>query len=295
MTKSRLRAVAPKSIAPSKPKILIYGKPGVGKTWASLDFPSVYYIDTEGGATREHYTDKLKAAGGVYFGVEQGSLDFKEVIEQVKALATESHGFKTLVIDSFTKLYLVACAEAAEKGGDDFGRDRKEANKPTKSLINWLGKLDMNVILICHEKAEWGVDSKGQRAEIGRTFDGYEKLEYELDLCMNIRKQGESRVAHVKKSRLTAFPDGSLMPWSYADFAQRYGKEVMEADSKPIELATPEQLAEFNALLEVIKLAEGQTDKWLTAANANSFVEMDTEKMTKLINHLKEKKNAVSA
>ena len=65
---SKLRAVDPKAASPSKPKILIFGKPGVGKTWTSLDFPSVYYIDTEGGADLNHYTDKLKKAGGVYFG-----------------------------------------------------------------------------------------------------------------------------------------------------------------------------------------------------------------------------------
>ena len=68
---SKLKAIAPKAAEPSKPKMLIYGKPGVGKTWAALDFPSVYYMDTEGGADLEHYTDKLLAAGGMYFGPEQ--------------------------------------------------------------------------------------------------------------------------------------------------------------------------------------------------------------------------------
>ena len=65
-TRSRLKAVAPKAAEPSKPKVLIFGKPGVGKTWQALDFPSVYYIDTEGGADLAHYTDKLERSGGVY-------------------------------------------------------------------------------------------------------------------------------------------------------------------------------------------------------------------------------------
>ena len=70
---SKLKAVAPKAAEPSRPKVLIFGREGIGKTWFSLQFPSVYFIDTEGGANRDHYTDLLEKAGGVYLGPEQGS------------------------------------------------------------------------------------------------------------------------------------------------------------------------------------------------------------------------------
>ena len=132
VTKSRLKAVDPVSAEPSKPKILIYGKPGVGKTWTSLDFPKPYYIDTESGADLAHYTKKLKAAGGAYFGVDQGILDFKEVIEQVKALATETHEYKTLVIDSVSKIFNTAIAAEAERLG---AADQYGASKKPKSLM----------------------------------------------------------------------------------------------------------------------------------------------------------------
>jgi hypothetical protein len=46
---SRLKAIVPKAAVPSKPQMLVYGKPGVGKTWVALDFPGVFYIDTERG------------------------------------------------------------------------------------------------------------------------------------------------------------------------------------------------------------------------------------------------------
>ena len=88
MSKLISKAIKPKSANASKPKILIFGKSGVGKTWASLDFPNTFYIDTEGGANLEHYTDKLAKSGGMYFGVEQGSRDFATVVELVKELAT---------------------------------------------------------------------------------------------------------------------------------------------------------------------------------------------------------------
>ena len=288
-TKSKLKAVEPKSAEPKKPKILIYGKSGVGKTWASLDFPNCYYIDTEGGANLNHYTDKLKNSGGAYMGTDQGSLDFATVIEQVQALATEDHTYKTLVIDSISKLFNTAISDEAERIGDKdaFGASKKPAVAYMRRLINWLSRIDMNVILISHEKTEWGLDGKGQRVEVGSTFDCWDKLEYELDLCLNIIKAGATRNSRVRKSRLTGFPDASVFPWSYADFAKLYGKDVIEKKTEAITLATPEQLKEVERLLSLVKLPEGQEDKWLKQANVEGWGEMETSRIQKAIEHIK--------
>lgn len=289
-TKSRLKAVDPKAAEPSKPKVLIYGKPGVGKTWTSLDFPNVYYIDTEGGADLAHYTDKLKKAGGVYFGPDQGSLDFNSVINEIQALATEEHNFKTVVIDSFTKLFNLAVANEAERLGEKnaFGADKKPAISQTRRLVNWLTKLDMNVVLVCHEKTQWGTDAKGDRAEIGTTFDAWDKLEYELHLCLNILKVGPNRLARVRKSRLLGFPDAETFPWSYDEFAKRYGKDVIERKSEAIKLATPEQVAEINRLLGIVKLpCEEWLEKCLAKANASRIEEFDVTQADKIISTMK--------
>lgn len=287
---SKLGAVDPKAAEPSRPKVTVFGKPGVGKTWGALDFPSVYYIDTEGGADLDHYTDKLKKVGGVYFGREQGSQDFATVIDQVKALATEKHPYKTLVIDSLSKIYNLEVTKEAERLGekDAFGASKRPAVRRSAELIRWLDKLDMNVILICHEKPEW---SKGE--QIGFVPDAHEKLEYELHLCLRVVKEGESRKAYIKKSRLKEFPDASKFDWSYAEFVKKYGKDVMEAQAKQIVLATAEQIKELNDLLEVIKLPEGETEKWLKKANVEKFEEMDTDKIASCIMHLKTKKEGV--
>lgn len=286
---SKLKAVAPKTAEPSKPKILIYGKPGAGKTFNSLDFPACYFIDTEGGALQDHYTDKLAKSGGVYFGPEQGSIDFDTVIEQVQALATEKHSFKTLVIDSISKMFNTAISVEAERLGEKnaFGADKKPAVARMRRLVNWLSRIDMNVILISHEKPEWGQDGKGQRVEIGSTFDCWDKLEYELDLCLNIVKNGPSRIARVRKSRLIAFPDALVFPWSYKDFAGLYGEDVIQKQSTQITLATDEQLKELDKLLSVVKLPDGTESKWLSAAQVDSWSEMSTERIGKAIEHIK--------
>jgi len=288
---SKLKAVDPKQAEPSKPKILIYGKPGVGKTWASLDFPSVYYIDTEGGADLQHYTDKLKASGGMYLGPEQGSLDFETVIGQIQALATEEHGFKTLVIDSISKLYNTAISDEAERLGDKdaFGASKNPAIAHMRRLVSWLTRIDMNVVLIAHEKPEWGVDAKGQRAEIGNTFDAWDKLEYELHLCLNIIKAGPSRNAKIRKSRLIGFPDGETFKWSYKEFADKYGKDIIEKEGKQIILATPDQIKKIKNLVNVVKLPEGQLDKWLTSAGAEKLEEVEQGAAQKIIDHINNK------
>ena len=291
---SRLKAVAPKAAEPSKPKMLLFGKPGIGKTWFSLDFPACYYIDTEGGAKEARYIEKLEASGGVYFGPEHGSTSFDEVLGQIKALATEDHPYRTVVIDSISKLFALEIAREAERLTDagkknEFGADTKPAVSYMRQLVSWLTRLDMNAILIAHHKAEWGRDKSGERVVIGDTFDCWDKLEYELDLALHITKQGATRLARVKKSRLGPFPEADAFQLTYDEFATRYGREVIEGAVHTLTLATPEQVAEVNRLLGIVKLEEGKIEKWFNAANVSSWDEMDADKIGKVIDHLKER------
>lgn len=292
---SKLLAVSPEAVEPKKPKILIYGPPGVGKTWTSLDFPSVYYIDTEGGADLTHYRDKLLKAGGMYFGPDQGSLDFDTVIGQVEALATEEHHYKTVVIDSITKLFNTAITDEQTRLGDKdaFGASKKGPVRQMARLTRWLNRADMNAVVIAHQKDMWGKDEKGNREVVGMTFDAHDKLEYDLHLIMRISQLGSGanakRFANVGKSRLTGFPSGEKFDWSYASFAERYGKDVIEKAAVPVVLASAEEVAEVTHLLTVVKLPEGTTEKWLTKAGAESFGEMSSETIQACIAHLKGK------
>lgn len=289
--KTRLKGKDPKSAEPSKPKILIFGLPGVGKTWTAMDFPGVYYIDTEGGADLSHYTDKLKASGGVYMGPEDGALDFDVIIDQIKALASEKHPHRTLVIDSISKVFNVCVTNEAERLGDKdaYGASKKPAIAQMRRLVNWVERIDMNVIFIAHEKADWGLDIHGARNQIGVTFDCWEKLEYELHLVLQIVRRGDSRVAMVRKSRLEGFPDKSSFPWSYQEFAQRYGRMIVEAPVVSIALATVEQLEMVNHLVDVVRVSDEDKEKWFTKAGVASFAEMDSGTIDKVIEFLKKK------
>ena len=67
-------------------------------------------------------------------------------------------------------------------------------------------------------------------------------------------KERQHALSEVGKSRLLGFSEGSSFPWSYGQFAQRYGRDVIEQGSVPIVFATPAQIADVKRVLEIVKL-----------------------------------------
>lgn len=281
-----LKAKQPVDVKPTKPKFMISGESGVGKTFFALDFPKPYLIDSEGGATRAQYQEKLKKSGGSYFGKEEGSQDFKAVIEEVKQLCTTKHEYKTLIIDSFTYLYMLEASEAEAKGGSDFGRDKKMANIPTRQLISVLERCDLNIILVCHSKTKW--ERRGKDIiDTGSTFDGYDKLEYILDLWVEIQKGGKT--FQVKKSRVQSLIQGYSYPLSYEKFAELYGKETVERESVPVTLANSAQLTQLGSLIEALNIPEEQIEKNLKKFNAETWAELTESDIQIVIESLQKK------
>lgn len=275
-----LRGVKPEAIE-KRLKALFYGSAGVGKTTAAISFPKVYLIDTEKGSENDQYTKILQKNGGVVFQTS----DFNELMTEVKALLTEKHEYKTLVIDPLTTLYNDLLDKSAIKNGTDFGRHYSEANKQIKHLLNLLLRLDMNVIITSHAKNEYGQNM----SVLGQTFDCYKKLDYLFDLVFEIQKRGKDRVALVKKSRIETFPDTEHFPFSYEEIAKRYGRDVLERDAIAQELADVAQVKEIIRLIDLIKVPEEIYQKWLDKASSEKWEEMPKEAIQKCIDHLQSK------
>lgn len=278
-----LLATKPKKVKPRKPRILVLGEAGVGKTWAALEWDRPYYIDCEGGATQPHYQDRLSEVGAAYLGVDEGASDFETVLGQIQALSSTRHEYNTLIIDSYTKLFnqcVAAEGHRMERSGEKiaFGNDKKKAVKLSRQMVTHFETLDMNVLLICHQKPKWENDK-----QVGYTFDGWDKIEYELDLSLHITKQGKARKAKVHKSRLEKFPPGAVVDWHFATFADALGADLLTADSAPIELATPEQVHEAHLLANDIKLAPDRLASWWEAAGVETWAEMERGKIQKCI------------
>ena len=285
-----LKAQKPVEQTQGKAKICVFGKSGIGKTWFSLDFPLVYYFDTESGADKAHYQKKLADSGGVYFGVREGSLDFPTVIAEFKELAKGGHPYKTVAIGSITKLWQVAIANEQERLGtkDQFGASKKPAIQYMRQLVNWIHRIDMNVVFEAHEIAEWAMVGS-ERQEVGQIPDVWDKLPYELDLVLRIVRSGDKRIFQTKKSRLLGFPETQTFPAEFGEFAQRYGVDYINGDCSPINLATPDQIAQILELLSLIRLDEKEIEKILSKARATTWADLSTADADKTIKWLKGK------
>jgi hypothetical protein len=151
----------------------------------------------------------------------------------------------------------------------------------------------MNAIFICHQKDEWGKDEKGNQSVIGATFDCWEKLAFELHLLIRLSKIGAGenakRYMHIGKSRLTGFPEGSRFEWSYEEFAERYGRDIIEKAAKPIVLATDDQVTEVKRLLDTVKVSDDFAEKCFKKANVDDWPEMEAEQIAKVIDLLNAK------
>lgn len=273
----------PELIKRSKPKFIISGKSGVGKSFYMLDFPKPFVIDCEGGAVEPQYVEKMKASGAWHMGKEDGSQDFNTVIDQIKQLATTKHDYKTLIIDSFSKLYNLTAAIAEEKVGSTYSADKKEAQKPTRQLQIWMDKLDMTIALVCHSKDKW---EKGQPTGT-TTFDGWDKLEYDLNLWIELILSGRTRSIVVRKSRIAGFILGNSYPADYPTFARNYGPEVMDEAPVILELALPDQIAEAKDLMTLFNISEEDQKKGLKKYDADEYEELSKEQIDQIITTLK--------
>lgn len=275
-----LKAKKP-SVAECRLKALFYGNAGVGKTYAAIQFPKPYIIDTEGSTNKPQYVRAIEKVDGAVLM----TVDFDDMVNEVRELLTTKHDYKTLIIDSLTLLYNDLLEKAERKVGTDFGRHYGEANKRMKQLLNLLFRLDMNVIITSHSKNEYGQNL----AILGQTFDCYKKLDYLFDLVFEIQKRGTQRIGLVKKSRFETFQDSDTFPFSYEEIADRFGRAVIERDAVAQELATPEQVKEIERLIDLLKVSEDTTQKWLDKSNSDSFSDMERSSIQKCIDFLNSK------
>lgn len=273
-----LRGKKPEAVQ-KRLKAMFFGPAGIGKTTAAIQFPRPYLMDTEHGAENDQYRKILESVGGVIFQ----TADFDDMVKEVTALLTEEHDFQTLVIDPITVVYNDLLDKAAKKVGTDFGRHYGEADKRMKHLINLLLRLDMNVIVTCHAKNQYG----DGMAVVGQTFDGYKKLDYLFDLVFELQKRGKERVGVVRKTRIEAFPEGDIFPFTYTEVADRYGREILERKAAVQTLASPDQVKELSTLLEARKDGDDLREKWLDKARAETLNELPADVAAKCIDFLK--------
>ncbi len=281
-------------------KVLLFGKPSSGKTTTCLDFPNLYYIDCEKGAVMPSYIKKMQERGihRVFMNT------YYELADEFRNLISVEHDFHTVAVDPLTVVFHAMIEEStrrlAEFTGKDiddpelaeYGKDRKSANMKMRHLVSLLTRLDMNVIVTCHEKVEFKTEKP--------TFDCYGKLDYMFDLAFELTVRGDKYMATVRKTRHENFKFGETFEWSYDTFADRYGRESLERQAVARQLADESQVAR---LLELLKAGESHyladskknlvTEKdlstWMAKAGVEDWHDAQEEHVTKLISFLEKK------
>jgi predicted ATP-dependent serine protease len=271
-----LRARRPEAVV-KRLKMFMFGPAGVGKTTAAIQFPNSYIIDCERGT--ENYDKLITASGSAVFQ----TTDINEVIQEIKALLTEKHEYRTLVIDPITTIYNDLLEKCEAKVGADFGRHYGAANKEMKRLANLIMALDMNVVITAHAKTEYGQNF----SKLGYTFDGWRQLDYWFDLVVELGKKGKKRFAKVVKTRLEQFPDEDIFEWNYEAIKARYDATMLEKKADQVKLAGAEQVREIKELLSVVRLPEGTVEKWFSKAGVDTWEDMSSETLNKCIDYVK--------
>lgn len=278
-------------------KMMLYGPAGVGKTTAAISFPYSYVIDMERGC--DQYAATLKASHSVL--LQTTSPD--EVKADIKSLLTEKHPYKTLVIDPVTILYgalqekWTRLFEQYEKKPNvsdlqDFGpRYWSRVKAEYKGIMRMLMNLDMNLILISHQKDRWS-DADGKLKVVGVTIDSMRGDDYIFDYIFYLKKDtGGQRMAMTEKERAeigkAKFP--ASFAWDYKNFVSFYGKEELEREATPMPMATAEQVIQVKDLLSRVKVEDTFEADCLNKADVDDWSEMPSDKIGKVIDLLTKK------
>ena len=286
---SKLKAKKPELVE-RRLKMLVYGKAGSGKTTAAIQFPQSVIVDLE------HGTDSYQKTILANNSIVLHSLDPSEIKEELTTLLTEDHGYKTVIIDPITHYYNAVqekwtrifskhakdekAAELQDFGMKFWGRVKAEY----KALQRILLSLDMNVIIISHEKDVYGNNFN----KIGTSYDAMRGEDYVYDFVFQLEKRGQDRIAIKIKERSeigdNKFPDE--FPWSYQNFLKYYGQKTIEKKAEPKQLATKEQVAKITQLLEIAKIEDETVEKWFNKEGVDEWAEFSFVNIQKCIDFI---------
>ena len=214
-------------VSPSKRSLFftVISEAGMGKTTLASLFPSPVFIRTEDG------TRSIEAREDVaLFPVAKSS---GEVLEAIALLVTEDHKFRTVIIDSVTKLNDIIEAEVVAMDGKaksinqaagGYGAGYAQASGVHREIREACGflaeKKGMNVVFIAHADTE-SVDLPDQdqfsrytirmnKRSISHYIDNVDVVAY-IKLRMFVAgKEGEKKRAGTDGSRIiTCYPTPS--------------------------------------------------------------------------------------
>lgn len=283
-------------------KMLLWGESGTGKTTLALQFPNPYVIDLERGT--DHYGDKYD-----FTVVKTNEAD--TVLEQIEALMTEKHDYKTLIIDpitvfwdafqrKWTEIISGVKTKKSENGKEpdfyelQFG-DWKVLNAEYGEFMRMLMRIDMNLICTAHSKTAY---KKGSMAVVeGVTWDAQKDTDYYFDTTIQLYIRDGVHYGVCTKDKSGHLPTHVEFEPSFDYFAGYFGSEKLNRSANVIEFSTEEQR---KRLLELQK-EKGISDSTFRRAldgynvrNTKGLTKQQADELITRIDSIKEKINAAS-
>lgn len=273
-------------------KMFIFGTWGAGKTTAIMQFPKSVIIDTEKGT--ENYSKTIAKSESVVLQTSNA----ETIKEEIKTLLTEKHEFRTLDIDPITEVRK-SIEEKWLRVFDKYAKNEKEVemqdygmrywakvNGEYRSVLRMLKQLDMNVILTAHQKDIYEGNTKtGVGPDAGKN-DGHM-----FDYIFQVSIENGKLIARTRKERCeigeNKFPPE--FEWSYQNFCKFYGKDDIEKEAAPVQLASEEQVTEMKRLLSIVKTDDGWETSVLNKADADTWDELTADQIFKSIDYLNKK------
>ena len=292
-----LRATKPE-VKEKRLKMFLFGPPGSRKTTSSIQFPNSVLIDMEKGS--ENYSKSIEKSGSVVLQTTNPD----EVIDEVKALLTEKHEYKTLILDpvtifyestqeKWTRIFEKYTDNEKNKELQDFGmRYWGRVKSNYKSMLRLLLALDMNIIMTAHQKDIYG----GNMNKIGVGPDSMKGDNYFFDNVFQLNVINDKAVATTIKQRSEPlFPPKfpKEFDWSYENFCNFYGKEVIEREAVPVNMANTAQLTQLSNLIETLNISQEQQVKVLNSFEADEWSELTEDQIQKTIESLQKKLKGV--
>lgn len=207
--------------ADQPPRLLIYGPEKMGKTTLASEFPNPVFLQTEKG---ESGSLELTSFGHL--------TSYEAVKEAIQVLASEEHGFETVVLDSATSLEKLIWARVCADGGvaniekyeKGFGKGYVAADVYWNEIVDGLNYLrderGMAVIYVAHMTvakvddpetetySTYGVDlQKRANAILKREVDAILLVKKDITIKKEEARQGEGR----------ARADGGDTRWIYTE------------------------------------------------------------------------------
>lgn len=264
---------------------LIGGESGAGKSFFIANLKNALIFDTDIGGGLTYAKERIERNGSQL--IQVGS--YLEVMEYIRKNRSKLNEYTTLAIDHLSTLQQEAVLRHNPAMDRDFGSSADKGAKEWRKIRELIRNMDFNLICTAHVKGKWEKEKV-----VGITTDASKNIEGDFTIVLYLTKVGKPTKANPSMANVQKWrrdPEDvrgevpETFPFTMDKFLEIHGFG-MDGKREETPMATPEQIAEANRLLSVVKLPDGALEKWLSKAKADTIADATEEAVLKLIAYL---------